>query len=105
MTGVHGQALKEFNGIRLKRNQGDPCTPEMLAEANFDGDEHLIRETAVLEVELVAHADKKSWFVFTVEIDGETVISQFCLNLWTIKMSDGQGFGCREQDRDAACSS
>ena len=34
-----------LEAIRRARNQGDPCAPEKLFEAGFDGDEHLIRET------------------------------------------------------------
>ena len=30
----------------------------------------------VLEVELVSYQDRKTWFVFEVELDGETPISQ-----------------------------
>ena len=30
----------------------------------------------VLEVEVMSHQDRKSWFVFEVELDGETKISQ-----------------------------
>ena len=35
------------------------------------------RHRTVLEVELVSFQDRKSWFVFEVELDGETEISQW----------------------------
>ena len=64
------------------RNQGDPCTPEKLMEMDYEGDEFLVRETTVsifgckvLEVELVSFQDNKTWFVFEVELDGNTKIS------------------------------
>ena len=68
--------LKGFRAIQQARSQGDPTPPEKLVEAGYDGDEMLNSETAVLEVELVSFQKKSSWFVFEVEIDGQTPMSK-----------------------------
>ena len=36
-----------LKAIQHDRNQGDPCTPENLVDAGYDGDEFLERETTV----------------------------------------------------------
>ena len=42
------EALRGFKAIMKERNHGEPCTPENLLAAGYDGDEHFIRETTVI---------------------------------------------------------
>ena len=79
------------------RHQGDPCSPEKLIEMEYEGDEFLVRETTVswfvwTRCIKSPHGsrdragelpDNKSWFVFEVELDGETKISHIILNIKT----------------------
>ena len=43
-----------FKAIMNERNQGDPCTPEKLMAAGYDGDEFFTRETTVIFSELLS---------------------------------------------------
>ena len=102
------------------------CTPSKLMAAGYDGDEFFTRETTVifqssphsrhhsvfssekerhrtvLDVELVSFQDRKSWFVFEVELDGEPSsqcwdkITVDSLSTRTWFLGDGKG-GWRSQ--------
>ena len=81
------------------RHQGDPCSPEKLIEMEYEGDEFLVRETTVSwfvwtrcikspdgsRDQAGELPDNKSWFVFEVELDGETKISH-TLNIKTFDL-------------------
>ena len=69
-------ATLSFKEIMDDRFHGEPCAPVCLVESGFEPDLHFIRETTVLEVELVAFQDNKSWFGFEVELDGQTKVSR-----------------------------
>ena len=68
----------------------------------------------VLEVELVSHQDGKTWWIFEVELDGNTKISHHqtktfvdtpCQHFGTLYLGDVQGRCGSQQDRQAArCS-
>ena len=47
-TGVTGEALKGFEACMHERNQGEPCTPEKLTDADYDADDFFVRETTVI---------------------------------------------------------
>ena len=78
-TGVSGTALKGFKEIMNSRFHGEPCTPESLVVSGYEPDAHFVRETNVLEVEIVSFQDNKAWFIFEVELDGQTKISHIVI--------------------------
>ena len=72
-------ALKGFKEIMNSRFHGEPCTPESLVVSGYEPDAHFVRETNVLEVEIVSFQDNKAWFIFEVELDGQTKISHIVI--------------------------